>query len=1182
MQQAVEQGLDLAEYVIATAQQRPPKRKYSSSGETSLQEKLYDIYVEECEEEPEVTEELRSNVNLLEKLLRRESLPCLVINLYPGKQGYSLMLEGENGSFSESIRLPYEEREFLEYLDAEELPPVLLNFLEKSAVNVFHQGCVIAEIRDYRQSSAGEPPRYQSRHVLLRPTMQTLVCDVEAIASDHQNWTQEDKLLLESQLILATAEPLCLDPSVSVACTENRLLYNKQKLNTLAMKRSLRRFSAPTLNQQQELSHCPPPPEPRILTSCKKIRESKANELYDLKISKAGSCVDMSIQRPGNLAVPAQVDVQKYAKGKKCVRYEESQPTQEVLGDSAVGCEAAYQSQATRLTIRQPTDNSLATGNGSEKEATREREPCLPQASTDDQFKSFLPRPQTDAGRVVSRSEQLVQKSAQCPVQTSPSSSGSAHLRQPSPGTQSAQPRAASIQSSVPDWGARPPSPLKRRPRSPEKSSCGDSFTSQQAGSSQAHPSADPAPQPPSLSQRSSVQLNRGSSLPAATLSTPGALQRTPEVRVTTISPGVKVIRVAGPFCSSQASGRGCAPRAPTPVGIQPGQQPTPQRLNLQPAAPLELPGPASLPSTPRAVQVLLKNASGLRPYTVVQLPQGLVVWSNQHGVLQPRLFQVLPQQLSLQPCLVSHWQPAEQPSGTQGPGAQVPGAQASGPQAPGAQASGPQTPQVQTSGPQPPGAQPPRAQASGPQIPGAQTPQAQASGPQPPRAQRPRAKASGPQPPRAQRPRAQASRPQPPRAQPLRAQASGPQIPGAQPPRAQASVPQPPRAQPPRAQASVPQIPGAQPPRAQASGPQPPRAQTPRVQASGPQTPRAQASVPQPPRAQPPRAQASVPQIPGAQTPRVQASVPQPPRAQPLRAQASGPQPPRAQPLRAQASGPQIPGAQPPRAQASGPQTPRAQASVPQPPRAQPPRAQASGPQPPRAQPPRVQASGPQTPRAQASVPQPPRAQPPRAQASGPQPPRAQTPRVQASGPQTPRAQASVPQPPRAQPPRAQASVAQIPGAQPPRAQASGPQTPQVPTSGPQAPGPQTPQAQVSRPQCLGLQPLGAQGAARPNVTVHNQPTMVIHLRRQQDSLQPRIPGLSPPGSDQSNPARRILHHRIQTLAAPRRPIYWTVVQCPVAAAPTAPTVLPPQDPSPGSQTTGTPEGGPPATPKP
>lgn len=48
---------------------------------------------------------------------------------------------------------------------------------------------------------------------------------------------QDDKLQLESQLILATAEPLCLDPSISVTCTANRLLYNKQKMNTRSMKR---------------------------------------------------------------------------------------------------------------------------------------------------------------------------------------------------------------------------------------------------------------------------------------------------------------------------------------------------------------------------------------------------------------------------------------------------------------------------------------------------------------------------------------------------------------------------------------------------------------------------------------------------------------------------------------------------------------------------------------------------------------------------------------------------------------------------------------------------------------------------------------------------------------------------------------------------------------------------------
>lgn len=39
-------------------------------------------------------------------------------------------------------------------------------------VNIFHCGCVIAEIRDYRQSGNMKSPTYQSKHILLRPTMQ--------------------------------------------------------------------------------------------------------------------------------------------------------------------------------------------------------------------------------------------------------------------------------------------------------------------------------------------------------------------------------------------------------------------------------------------------------------------------------------------------------------------------------------------------------------------------------------------------------------------------------------------------------------------------------------------------------------------------------------------------------------------------------------------------------------------------------------------------------------------------------------------------------------------------------------------------------------------------------------------------------------------------------------------------
>ena len=44
MQQALELALDRAEYVIESALQRPPKRKYVSSGRKSIFQKLYDIY----------------------------------------------------------------------------------------------------------------------------------------------------------------------------------------------------------------------------------------------------------------------------------------------------------------------------------------------------------------------------------------------------------------------------------------------------------------------------------------------------------------------------------------------------------------------------------------------------------------------------------------------------------------------------------------------------------------------------------------------------------------------------------------------------------------------------------------------------------------------------------------------------------------------------------------------------------------------------------------------------------------------------------------------------------------------------------------------------------------------------------------------------------------------------------
>nr|XP_019826943.1 PREDICTED: transcription factor SPT20 homolog isoform X7 [Bos indicus] len=673
MQQALELALDRAEYVIESARQRPPKRKYLSSGRKSIFQKLYDLYIEECEKEPEV-KKLRRNVNLLEKLVMQETLSCLVVNLYPGNEGYSLMLRGKNGSDSETIRLPYEEGELLEYLDAEELPPILVDLLEKSQVNIFHCGCVIAEIRDYRQSSNMKSPGYQSRHILLRPTMQTLICDVHSITSDNHKWTQEDKLLLESQLILATAEPLCLDPSIAVTCTANRLLYNRQKMNTRPMKRCFKRYSRSSLNRQQDLSHCPPPPQLKLLDFLQKRKERKAGQHYDLKISKAGNCVDMWKRSPCNLAVPSEVDVEKYAKVEKSIKSDDSQPTvwpaHDVKDDYIFECEAGNQYQKTKLTILQSLGDPLYYGKIQPcKEDEESDSPMSPSHfSTDDHSNWFIIGSKTDAERVVNQYQELVQNEAKCPVKMSHSSSGSASLSQLSPGKETEQPETVSVQSSVLGKGVKHRPPPIKLPSTSGNSSSGNYFTPQQASSFLKSPTPPPASKPPSLSRKSSVDLNQVSMLSPAALSPASSSQRTTATQVMANSAGLNFINVVGSVCGAQAlmSGSnpmlGCNTGAITPAGVNlSGLLPSGGLL------PNALPG-AMQTASQAGVPFGLKNTSSLRPLNLLQLPGGSLIFNTlqqQQQQQQQQLSQFTPQQPQQpqQPTTSSPQQPGEQGS---------------------------------------------------------------------------------------------------------------------------------------------------------------------------------------------------------------------------------------------------------------------------------------------------------------------------------------------------------------------------------------------------------------------------------------------------------------------------------------------------------------------------------------
>ena len=63
------------------------------------------------------------------------------------------------------------------------------------------------------------------------------------IISSSQDFSAEDRLSLESQLILATAPPLCLDPNPAVGIMINNLQHKKQRLSTVPLRRTAKKFS---------------------------------------------------------------------------------------------------------------------------------------------------------------------------------------------------------------------------------------------------------------------------------------------------------------------------------------------------------------------------------------------------------------------------------------------------------------------------------------------------------------------------------------------------------------------------------------------------------------------------------------------------------------------------------------------------------------------------------------------------------------------------------------------------------------------------------------------------------------------------------------------------------------------------------------------------------------------------
>ncbi|XP_056012518.1 transcription factor SPT20 homolog isoform X2 [Ostrea edulis] len=304
----ITRAVEYAEYLVQTAKQRPESlcRPSSSNKPKSIHQKLQELYIESCQNQDHSKDIVLSS-NLLSKLVRRDKLNCLVLKLYPGNEGYSIMLRGRGGVELETLKLPYEVSELLDFVDSSELPPFLVDLLEKAQMNVFYSGCVILEVRDYRRSITGS---YDTQYVLLKPTPQSLLSDMYNIINDGHRWTQEDQFALESQLLLATEEPLCLDPSPSVFLVNNKLQYEQKSLSNPMLKRSARRYNQAALNRKRKLASAAAPKELKLHDFIHK-KKPKSNPPVNLRVGKPH--VDMWKQKPLQLSAPESVEVAKFA-----------------------------------------------------------------------------------------------------------------------------------------------------------------------------------------------------------------------------------------------------------------------------------------------------------------------------------------------------------------------------------------------------------------------------------------------------------------------------------------------------------------------------------------------------------------------------------------------------------------------------------------------------------------------------------------------------------------------------------------------------------------------------------------------------------------------------------------------------------------------------------------------------
>ncbi|KAJ3507597.1 hypothetical protein NLJ89_g6208 [Agrocybe chaxingu] len=252
----------------------------------------------------------------VEQLLEKtESLPAsFTVHLHPEhwvlNNGSKFLYNHQLASLLDDIRAHRIPVDFLELFDAARVP--------------FYDGCMVVELLDYRPQRSKEPALKtpERTRVVLHPNSETLWADICSLNQKNgKKWTDMDALEVEAKLLLATSQPLCLDPNPHLTRIVNHVLRVSTPSMPLSLKRKASALEAeedgPEKAKRERLLGFMAPrdnrlhaPSYRLLDAHNVIRQKEAEQAASGQGPQPGNQY-MNVVPPSDQAVqPSQTQLQ--------------------------------------------------------------------------------------------------------------------------------------------------------------------------------------------------------------------------------------------------------------------------------------------------------------------------------------------------------------------------------------------------------------------------------------------------------------------------------------------------------------------------------------------------------------------------------------------------------------------------------------------------------------------------------------------------------------------------------------------------------------------------------------------------------------------------------------------------------------------------------------------------------